>query len=174
VRTASSLHHLTQLGGTDRGEVQDKPWPGRVPMIAPPSRLPTAGKPRNSRSSAGSTIQVNLPALVWDWPLALRLVALFRSKTERELEPRRNVATDGNIARERHLRKTKASVLCQSWQQLPEKREEFLTPKQVAYRLGVGVHSVYRAVNRGELPATRLSARGAIRVPASALEPRRR
>ncbi len=52
-----------------------------------------------------------------------------------------------------------------------QERAEFLTPQQVAYRLGVGVHSVYRAVNRGELPAIRLSTRGAIRVPASALEP---
>ena len=55
-----------------------------------------------------------------------------------------------------------------------QERPDFLTPKEVAYRLGVGVHSVYRAVSRGELPAIRLSTRGAIRVPASALEPRRR
>jgi excisionase family DNA binding protein len=54
-----------------------------------------------------------------------------------------------------------------------EERADFLTPKEVAYRLGVGVHSVYRAVNRGELPATRLNARGAIRIRASELEPRR-
>jgi excisionase family DNA binding protein len=55
-----------------------------------------------------------------------------------------------------------------------QERAEFLTPQQVAYRLGVGVHSVYRAVNRGELPAIRLVPRGAIRVPASAIEPARR
>jgi excisionase family DNA binding protein len=55
-----------------------------------------------------------------------------------------------------------------------QERGDFLTPKQVAHRLGVGVHSVYRAVDRGELPAVRLSARGAIRVPADAIEPRRK
>lgn len=52
-----------------------------------------------------------------------------------------------------------------------ETRADLLTPKQVAHRLGVDVSCVYRAVNRGALPAIRLVPRGAIRIPSSALEP---
>jgi excisionase family DNA binding protein len=48
---------------------------------------------------------------------------------------------------------------------------EFLAPKEVARELRVHVSAVYRAVERGELPAVRLSEVGAIRIPRSALEP---
>jgi excisionase family DNA binding protein len=47
---------------------------------------------------------------------------------------------------------------------------EWLAPKEVAYRLGVHVASIYRAVESGRLPSLRLSNTGAIRIPASALE----
>ena len=107
--------------------------------------------------------------MVCDWPLVFCFVASFRSKTGRALEPFPNVATDGNIA----LAESEIAGTVSGMATGTQERADFLTPKEVAYRLGVGVHSVYRAVNRGELPATRLSARGAIRVPASALEPRR-
>jgi excisionase family DNA binding protein len=49
---------------------------------------------------------------------------------------------------------------------------EFLAPKEVARELRVHVSAVYRAVERGELPAVRLSETGAIRIPRSALEPK--
>jgi excisionase family DNA binding protein len=49
------------------------------------------------------------------------------------------------------------------------KREGFLAPKEVADTLGLHVSAVYRAVERGELPAVRLGQRSAIRIPASAI-----
>ncbi len=48
---------------------------------------------------------------------------------------------------------------------------EFLAPKEVAHELRVHVSAVYRAVERGQLPAVRLSESGAIRIPRSALDP---
>ncbi len=48
-------------------------------------------------------------------------------------------------------------------------RGNFATPKQVAEELGCNVSSVYRAVERGELPSIRLLPRGAIKIPRSAL-----
>jgi excisionase family DNA binding protein len=48
---------------------------------------------------------------------------------------------------------------------------EFLAPKEVARELRVHVSAVYRAVERGQLPAVRLSDSGAIRIPRSALDP---
>ncbi len=47
---------------------------------------------------------------------------------------------------------------------------EFLAPKEVAHELRVHVSAVYRAVERGQLPAARLSESGAIRIPRSALD----
>jgi excisionase family DNA binding protein len=49
---------------------------------------------------------------------------------------------------------------------------EWLAAKEVAATLRVHVSAVYRAVERGELPALRLSETGAIRIHRSALEPR--
>jgi excisionase family DNA binding protein len=49
---------------------------------------------------------------------------------------------------------------------------EFLSPKEVARELRVYVSAVYRAVERGALPAVRLSENGAIRIPRSAVEAR--
>jgi excisionase family DNA binding protein len=48
---------------------------------------------------------------------------------------------------------------------------EWLAAKEVAQELRVHVSAVYRAVERGELPAVRLSETGAIRIPRSALDP---
>ena len=48
---------------------------------------------------------------------------------------------------------------------------EYLAPKEVARELRVHVSAVYRAVERGELPAVRLRDTGAIRIPRSALDP---
>jgi excisionase family DNA binding protein len=48
---------------------------------------------------------------------------------------------------------------------------EYLAPKEVAHELRIHVSAVYRAVERGELPAVRLSETGAIRIPRSALDP---
>jgi excisionase family DNA binding protein len=50
---------------------------------------------------------------------------------------------------------------------------EFLAPKGVAHQLRVHVSAVYRAVERGALPAVRLSENGAIRIPRSAVDPRK-
>jgi excisionase family DNA binding protein len=50
-------------------------------------------------------------------------------------------------------------------------QREWLAPKEVAHVLRVHVSAVYRAVERGQLPAVRLSESGAIRVPRSALDP---
>jgi excisionase family DNA binding protein len=49
-------------------------------------------------------------------------------------------------------------------------RGEWLAPKEVARELRVHVSAVYRAVERGQLPALRLSEVGAIRIPRSALD----
>jgi excisionase family DNA binding protein len=49
-------------------------------------------------------------------------------------------------------------------------QREWLAPKEVAAELRVHVSAVYRAVERGELPAVRLSETGAIRIPRSALD----
>lgn len=51
-------------------------------------------------------------------------------------------------------------------------QREWLAPKEVARELGIHVSAVYRAVERGQLPAVRLSESGAIRIPRSALDPR--
>jgi excisionase family DNA binding protein len=53
-------------------------------------------------------------------------------------------------------------------------RERFLAPKEVASQLGLHVSAVYRAVERGDLPAVRFGQRSAIRIPAAALDPERR
>jgi excisionase family DNA binding protein len=50
-------------------------------------------------------------------------------------------------------------------------RGEWLAPKEVARELRLHVSAVYRAVERGQLPAVRLSESGAIRIPRSALGP---
>src|ERR1700758_5579762 len=42
---------------------------------------------------------------------------------------------------------------------------DYFTPKEVAQTLGLHVSVVYRAVERGELPAVRLMPRGAIKIP---------
>lgn len=55
-------------------------------------------------------------------------------------------------------------------QTVARKRERMLAPKEVASELGLHVSSVYRSVARGDLPSVRLNVRGAIRIPASALE----
>jgi excisionase family DNA binding protein len=47
----------------------------------------------------------------------------------------------------------------------------FLSPKEVAHELRVHVSAVYRAVEKGQLAAVRLSDTGAIRIPRSAIEP---
>jgi len=48
---------------------------------------------------------------------------------------------------------------------------EYLAPKEVAHELRVHVSAVYRAVERGQLPAVRLSETGAIRIHRSAICP---
>jgi excisionase family DNA binding protein len=50
----------------------------------------------------------------------------------------------------------------------------YLAPKEVAHLLGLSRSSVYRALEQGELPHVQLRPNGAIRVPASALEPPRK
>jgi excisionase family DNA binding protein len=47
----------------------------------------------------------------------------------------------------------------------------WLSVKEVAYELGLTPKAVYRAVERGELPALRLHEHGAIRIHRSALQP---
>jgi excisionase family DNA binding protein len=49
-------------------------------------------------------------------------------------------------------------------------QREWLAPKEVAHELRVHVSAVYRAVERGELPAVRLSETGAIRIHRSVLD----
>ena len=48
---------------------------------------------------------------------------------------------------------------------------EYLNVKETALLLRVSASSVYRAVEAGTIPAFRLSERGSIRVPRSAVEP---
>jgi excisionase family DNA binding protein len=50
----------------------------------------------------------------------------------------------------------------------------YLTPAQAAERLGMSKASVYRAIEQGALPAFRLRPMGALKIPADALEARRR
>jgi excisionase family DNA binding protein len=52
-------------------------------------------------------------------------------------------------------------------------RREYLAPKEVARELGLDVSAIYRALERGDLAAVRLTPRGAIRIPRSTLEPRK-
>jgi excisionase family DNA binding protein len=52
-------------------------------------------------------------------------------------------------------------------------QREYLKPQEVADELGFHVSAVYRSIERGELQAIRLTPRGAIRVPRSAIEPGR-
>ena len=47
---------------------------------------------------------------------------------------------------------------------------EYLSVGEVAHLLRVSKASVYRAVERGELPAIRLAPLGALRIPKAALE----
>jgi excisionase family DNA binding protein len=49
-------------------------------------------------------------------------------------------------------------------------QREWLAPKEVARELRVHGSAVYRAVERGQLPAFRLSDAGAIRIPRTALD----
>lgn len=53
-----------------------------------------------------------------------------------------------------------------------ERREEWLAVKEVAAELRLSTSAVYAAIERGALPALRLSEHGAIRVPRSALDAR--
>jgi excisionase family DNA binding protein len=50
----------------------------------------------------------------------------------------------------------------------------YLTPTEAAKPLGMSMSSVYRAIEQGSLPAFRLRPMGALRIPADALEARRR
>ncbi len=50
-------------------------------------------------------------------------------------------------------------------------RDQWLAPKEIARELHLHVSSIYRAIERGELPALRLSDGGAIRIHRSALNP---
>lgn len=50
---------------------------------------------------------------------------------------------------------------------------EYLTVDEAAKLLRLNPATLYRAVERGELPALRLSEHGAIRIPSSALEVQR-
>jgi excisionase family DNA binding protein len=56
--------------------------------------------------------------------------------------------------------------------QTETRRSEYLAPKEVAHQLGLHVSAIYRAVERGDLPAVRLAEHGAIRIPRSAIEPK--
>jgi excisionase family DNA binding protein len=49
-------------------------------------------------------------------------------------------------------------------------QRDWLSPKKLAHELRVHVSSVYRAIDRGELPALRLSEAGALRIPRAELE----
>jgi excisionase family DNA binding protein len=53
-------------------------------------------------------------------------------------------------------------------------KSQYLSPSEAAERLGMSKASVYRAIELGTLPAFRLRPMGALRIPADALEPRRR
>jgi excisionase family DNA binding protein len=52
-------------------------------------------------------------------------------------------------------------------------QREWLAPKEVARELHVHISAIYRAVERGDLPALRLSETGAIRVHRSVLDQRK-
>jgi excisionase family DNA binding protein len=54
--------------------------------------------------------------------------------------------------------------------QTERQQSEWMAPKEVADALRVHVSAVDRAVERGDLPALRLSETGSIRIPRSALE----
>jgi excisionase family DNA binding protein len=55
--------------------------------------------------------------------------------------------------------------------QTPLSKREWLAPKELASELGVHVSTVYRAVERGDLPVVRLGGRStSIRIRATALE----
>lgn len=54
------------------------------------------------------------------------------------------------------------------------RRSELLDVAEAAEFLRLSKISVYRACASGRLPVVRLNDRGKIRIPASALEPRRR
>jgi len=56
--------------------------------------------------------------------------------------------------------------------QTDTQQRDWLAPKEVAHELRVHVSSIYRAVERGQLAAVRLSETGAIRIPRSAIEPK--
>jgi excisionase family DNA binding protein len=56
--------------------------------------------------------------------------------------------------------------------QTDTQQREYLAPKEVARALRVHVSAVYRAVERGQLPAVRLSETGAIRIHRSVIEPK--
>jgi excisionase family DNA binding protein len=51
---------------------------------------------------------------------------------------------------------------------------KFLSVGEAAHELRVSKASVYRAIETGSLPAVRLMPLGALRIPASVLEPERR
>jgi excisionase family DNA binding protein len=51
---------------------------------------------------------------------------------------------------------------------------EWLTPKETAATLRVDVSTVYKAIQRGALPAFRLGETGALRVPRDVLRAHRR
>jgi excisionase family DNA binding protein len=53
-------------------------------------------------------------------------------------------------------------------------KSRYLSPAEAAEQLGMSISSVYRAIELGTLPAFRLRPMGALRIPADALEPRRR
>jgi excisionase family DNA binding protein len=53
-------------------------------------------------------------------------------------------------------------------------KSRYLSPAEAAEQLGMSISSVYRAIEVGSLPAFRLRPMGALRIPADALEPRRR
>jgi excisionase family DNA binding protein len=57
--------------------------------------------------------------------------------------------------------------------QTNRQQRDWLALKEVANQLGVHVSAVYRAVERGQLAALRLSGTGAIRIHRSVLEPSR-
>lgn len=50
---------------------------------------------------------------------------------------------------------------------------EYLTAHEAAELLRVSRHTIWRAVERGTLPAIRLAEGGPLRIPASALEARK-
>jgi excisionase family DNA binding protein len=56
--------------------------------------------------------------------------------------------------------------------QIDRQQSEWMAPKEVAQELRVHVSAVYRAIERGDLPALRLSEHGSLRVPRSAIEPK--